>query len=167
MTSLSFRSGDIRTQYYIATSNAFQEDSSECLMDLASTKCGKYGHLQSVMSTPVSGSVRLVCAPHNDPDPRVIFISNNLASKIMFCTVEEVSPGVTESIYSERTLIEGDYVVLERAPSLSKYNIQPLRVLYWGEDCMRIHTKVFSYFHRDYDRDEGHIYALGNFESIQ
>lgn len=37
-----------------------------------------------------------------------------------------------------------------------------MKVAFWVKDCLRVHPKVFSYFHGDYDEDEGHIYALGH-----
>lgn len=164
--SLSFRSGDIRTQYYIASSKAFERDSTAYINELKETNYGKFGHLRSIMSTPVSGSGRLVCIPHDYEDPRVLFISRNLASKVVFCLPMQHDNGVRGSTYTERSLREGDYVMMERAPSLSKYNNQPMKVMFWDKDCIGIHPKVFSYFHGDYDGDEGHIYALGSPESL-
>lgn len=164
--SLSFRSGDIRTQYYIAASRAFEEDHSEYIDALKRTNYGKEGHLRSVMSTPVSGSARLVCVPHDYSDPRVAFISENLASKILFCAPGTLGDGTAGARYVERPLREGDYVMVERAPSLSKFNNQPMRLMYWDIECIGIHPKAFSYFHGDYDGDEVHLYALGAPRSV-
>lgn len=165
--SLSFRSGDIRTQYYIATAKAFDNDSSQYIKELKETNYGKNGHLRSIMSTPVSGSARLVCVPHVFSDPRVVFVSANLASKILFCLSAKYDNGVQGTTYVERELREDDYVMLERAPSLSKYNNQPFKVKFWDKECLGIHPKVFSYFHGDYDGDEAHIYALGSPASVE
>jgi len=164
--SLSFRSGDIRTQYYIASAKAFENDSRLYIEELKRTNYGKQGHLRSIMSTPVSGSARLVCVPHVYSDPRVVFISRNLASKILFCLIDVDESGIKASTYTERELREGDYIMLERAPSLSKFNNQPFKVLYWDNECLGVHPKVFSHFHGDYDGDEAHIYALGDPKSI-
>lgn len=164
--SLSFRSGDIRTQYYIAASKAFEEDKDDYVEAMKRTNYGKEGHLRSIMSTPVSGSVRLVCIPHVDDNPYLMFISKNLASKVMFCIPEKNGDGSPGARYVERSLEEGDYVMAERAPSLSKYNNQPLKVKFWDIEAMGMHPKVFSFFHGDYDGDEGHGYALGDPRSI-
>jgi hypothetical protein len=164
--SLSFRSGDIRTQYYIATTKAFEDRDGEYIEELKRTNYGKNGHLRSIMSTPVSGSGRLVCIPHTYRDPRVLFISPNLASKILFCLPMQYEDGVQGPTYIERELREGDLAMLERPPSLSKYNNQPFVVMLWNKECIGIHPKVFSYFHGDYDGDEAHVYALGSPESI-
>jgi hypothetical protein len=164
--SLSFRSGDIRTQYYIAATKAFEDKEDDYIEELKKTNYGKYGHLRSIMSTPVSGSARLVCIPHCFRNPRVLFISPNLASKILFCLPMQYEDGVQGPTYVERELREGDMVMLERPPSLSKFNNQPFRVLFWNLECIGIHPKVFSYFHGDYDGDEVHIYALGSSKSI-
>lgn len=165
--SLSFRSGDIRTQYYIAASKAFEDDRVEYVNALKRTNYGKEGHLRSIMSTPVSGSARLVCVPHDDPNPFVMFISENLASKIVFCAPETMDDGSPGARYVERSLREGDFVMVERAPSLSKFNNQPIRVAFWDIECMGMHPKVFSYFHGDFDGDEGHLYVIVNPRSIQ
>jgi hypothetical protein len=158
--SLAFRSGDIRTQYYIAAAKAFEDNSMEYIEALKRTNYGKEGHLRSIMSTPVSGSARLVSVPHDDPDPFIVFISENLASKVLFCVPETAEDGSPGARYTERTLQEGDYVMLERAPSLSKFNNQPLRVAFWNIECLGVHPKVFSFFHGDYDGDECQLYAL-------
>jgi RNA polymerase Rpb1, domain 2 len=164
--SLSFRSGDIRTQYYIASSKAFENDSTEYINALKRTNYGKEGHLRSVMSTPVSGSARLVCVPHDHSDPWTVFLSPNLASKVVFCLPETLEDGTLGARYVERSLQEGDFVMVERAPSLSKFNNQPLRLSLWDIECMGVHPKVFSYFHGDYDGDECHMYALGHPSSL-
>ena len=164
--SLSFRSGDIRTQYYIAASRAFDNKPEQYIEELKKTNYGKHGHLRSIMSTPVSGSARLVCVPHTYSDPRVLFISPNLASKILFCLPMQYENGMQGSTYMERELREKDYVILERPPSLSKYNNQPFKVEFWDKECVGVHPKVFSYFHGDYDGDEVHLYALGSHESV-
>lgn len=165
--SLSFRSGDIRTQYYIATQKAFDNNPGQYIKELKETNYGKYGHLRSIMSTPVSGSARLVCVPHVYSDPRVVFISENLASKILFCLPTKYEDGVEGTTYVERELKENDYVMFERAPSLSKYNNQPFKVKFWDKECLGVHPKAFSYFHGDYDGDEAHIYALGSPASVK
>lgn len=165
--SLSFRSGDIRTQYYVAATKAFSDRPGQYIEEMKKTNYGKHGHLRSIMSTPVSGSARLVCIPHVYEDPRVLFISSNLASKILFCLPSRHADGTDAPTYAERELREGDYVMFERPPSLSKYNNQPFRVRFWDKDCVGVHPKVFSYFHGDYDGDEGHIYALGSKLSIE
>lgn len=64
-------------------------------------------------------------------------------------------------------LKDRDFVMVERAPSLSKFNNQPFRLAYWDIECMGMHPKVFSYFHGDYDGDECHMYAIGNPNSIE
>ena len=165
--SLSFRSGDIRTQYYIATTKAFDSDSGQYIKELKETNYGKDGHLRSIMSTPVSGSARLVCVPHTFSDPRVVFISANLASKIVFCLPMVYEDGLRGPTYTERELREDDYVMVERAPSLSKYNNQPFKVAFWDKECLGVHPKVFSHFHGDYDGDEAHLYVLGDPKSIE
>lgn len=124
--SLSFRSGDIRTQYHIATSKAFTNDSAEYRELLKRTNYRKHGHLRSIMGTPVSGSARLVAICSDDSDPRKVFISRSLAEKIVFCAPEVDSSGREASVYMERCLQQGDYVMVERPPSLTRFNNQPL-----------------------------------------
>ena len=114
------------------------------------------------MSTPVAGSARLVCVPHNHEDPRTVFLSRNLASSILFCAPEVLKDGSAGSRYMERQLREGDFVMMERAPSLSKFNNQPLKLMFWDIECLGMHPKTFSHFHGDYDGDECHLYALGS-----
>lgn len=165
--SLSFRSGDIRTQYYVASNKAFEDKKDEYIEALKVTNYGKHGHLRSIMSTPVSGSARLVCIPHGDRDPRIVYMSRSLAEGILFCCPETDQDGVQGSRYIERCLREGDYMMVERPPSLSKFNNQPLRLAFWDLECMGMHPKVFSFFHGDYDGDECHVYPLGDRASIE
>jgi hypothetical protein len=159
--SLSFRAGDIRTQYYIACTSAFNNDSSTYVDNLKKTNYRKEGCLRSIMATPVSGSARLVAVSHKGQDAFTVYISKNLASKILFCLPERDDHGNEGARYIERCLVEGDKVILERPPTLTKYNLQPLTVMYWDIDALGVHPSIFSFFHGDYDGDEVHIYALG------
>jgi len=164
--SLSFRSGDIRTQYYIASRHAFEDDGPRYREELRKTNNGKEGHLRSIMSTPVSGSARLVVIPHCLDDPYVVCISPTLASKVLFCLPERGPDGREGSVYSERCLEEGDYAMVERPPSLTKLNNQPFRVLFWNKECMGVHPAIIDAFSGDYDGDELHLYALGTEAAI-
>jgi DNA-directed RNA polymerase beta' subunit len=163
---LSFRAGDIRTQYYLACAWAFKRDDSRYIEELRKTNYGKHGHLRSIMSTPVSGSARLVAGPHDSYDYGVGYLSRNLSEKILFCLPERNNDGSEGARFVERHLVEGDFVMLERPPSLTKYNNQPFRLGYWEKECLGVHPTVFSYFHGDYDGDEVQIYALGTEASI-
>lgn len=164
--SLSFRSGDIRTQYYMACTWAFGRDDKRYITELKKTNYKKEGHLRSIMSTPVSGSARLVAIPHDSEDFAVIYISKNLADKIVFCVPERGSDGAEGSRYVERHLVEGDYVMMERPPSLTKLNNQPFKLRYWNNECLGVHPTVFCYFHGDYDGDEVQMYGLASDAAI-
>lgn len=84
--ALSFRSGDITTQYYSACNWAFYHNTEQYVDQLKRTNNGKEGHLRSIMSTPVSGSARLVAIPHVCNDYWFVYISRNLAEKIVSAT---------------------------------------------------------------------------------
>lgn len=64
------------------------------------------------MSTLFSGSARLVCTPHDYSDPRAVFISSDLASKVMFCYAEADDNGIPASMCEERCLKEVDHDIL-------------------------------------------------------
>lgn len=166
--SFSFRTGEVKNQFYAAAHHAFRGDMSAYVKELKTTCYKKHGVLRSIMSTPVAGCARLVVVPHCYDDPNVIFISENLARKIKFCHYSATGE-YTDDTYTERHLQEGDYVMLERPPSLTKYNNQPLRVsmVGWNIDALGVHPHVFKAFHGDYDGDESHIYVLANPESIK
>lgn len=172
--SLSFRSGDIRTQYYVAAALAFGKDDKRYINELKKTNYKKEGHLRSIMSTPVSGSARLVVIPHYESIPFEtgdsmfhIYISENLASKIRFCLPSVNENGLADSVYTERTIREGDFVILERAPSLTVFSDQPFSVRFWEKECAGVHPGVFNSFSGDFDGDEVHIYAIGTPEAVE
>lgn len=165
--SMPFRAGDIRTQYNLAASAAFAGNTEEYREILTSTCSKKYGTLRGVMSVPVSGGARLVAVPHNDENVGVVFLSENLLNKIKFCAPESIVEYGDGSRYEERSPKEGEYIILERPPSLTKRNNQPFRIKYWNKECMGVHPGVFKYFHGDYDGDEVHTYPLGTVEAIE
>lgn len=134
---------------------------------LKRTNYGKEGHLRSIMSTPVSGSARLVAVPHVGEDYWKVYLSRNLAEKVVYCFPERDENGNEGSRYREKHLEEGDYVMLERPPSLTKYNNQPFVVGYWDKECIGVHPTVFGHFHGDYDGDEVQLYALGTAASVR
>jgi hypothetical protein len=80
---------------------------------------------------------------------------------------ERDSQGREGARYVERSIVEGDWAMLERAPSLTKFNNQPFRIYFWALECLGVHPAVFDAFHGDYDGDEVHIYALGSQAAIQ
>ena len=107
------------------------------------------------------------CCSISNRNPYLVYVFRNLASRIVFCVPETLEDGSTGSRYAERSLQEGDFVMVERAPSLSKFNNQPFRLAYWDIEYIGIHPKVFSYFYGDYNRNKYHIYAIGNHKSIE
>ena len=108
-----------------------------------------------------------MCVPHDDGDPHLVYLSKNLANKIVFCIPEIFRNGLIGSKYEERSLREGDFVMIERAPSLSKFNNQPFRLAFREIEGMGIHPEVLSYFHGAYDGDECHMNAIGNPKSVE
>lgn len=127
---------------------------------------GKFDHVRSIMATPVSGSARLVCVSHDGEDPKIVNIPKALASKILFCNIGTTAGRVPRSMYEERHVKEGNYVIVESPLSLPKHNNQPSKAALWDKDCTGRHPKPFSYFHGDNDRDKYYIYAQGTSKSI-
>lgn len=157
---LSLASSDTVTQYMFATKDAFVGNAQSYKAKLAATNKGKRGHLRSILKTPVSGSARLVVTPHVDDNIGHIYVSEQLARKITFCAAGKNVGETNSATFVERTLQEGDYVLLNRPPSLTIYNSQPLRVKFWDRETLGIHPEVFSQLGGDFDGDEGHIYPL-------
>lgn len=154
--SLSMRNGDITTEYLNASKLAFNNKHKEYMSALERTNFTKNGTMRSIMSTPVAGSARLIATPmwyRRD----VVFVSQNLASKLKSCYVHVYADGTADPLYRERTLSEGDTVFVVRPPSLNIWNVQPMKVRFWNNDCIGIHPETFSRFHGDFDGDEAHI----------
>lgn len=157
--SMSMRNGDIATEYTKAARFAFEGRADEYMSSLESTNFTKNGTMRSIMSTPVSGSARLIATP-NWYRRDVVWISEGLANKISTCYIDTGEDGVVEPVYKERKLKEGDYVMLTRPPPLNIWNTQPMKVRFWNKQCIGVHPETFSAFHGDFDGDEAHIVPL-------
>jgi hypothetical protein len=157
--SMSMRTGDIMTEYLKASRFAFDGRKTEYLASLESTNFTKNGTMRSIMSTPVAGSARLIATPmwwrRN-----VVWVSKNLADKLKTCYIHIDEEDVIEPTYKERTLAEGDNVILTRPPPLNIWNTQPMTVRFWDHGCIGVHPETFTMFHGDYDGDEAHIIPL-------
>lgn len=154
--SMSMRNGDITTKYLKASRAAFNNDRAEYMSQLSSTNLTKDGTMRSIMSSPVAGSSRLVVTSivyKRD----VLFVSQNLASKLLVPYIPTDADGVQSSVYAERPLRQGDKAMLVRPPPLTIWNTQPLIVEFWRFDCAGIHPETFTLFHGDFDGDELHI----------
>lgn len=164
--SMSMRNGDIATEYTKAARFAFEGRATEYMSSLESTNFTKNGTMRSIMSTPVSGSARLIATP-NWHRRNEVWISKGLADKIKTCYIDTGEDGVVEPVYKERTLAEGDYAMLTRPPPLNIWNTQPMIIRFWNNDCIGVHPETFSAFHGDFDGDEAHIIPLYSAESIR
>ncbi|KXL50342.1 MAG: hypothetical protein FE78DRAFT_66951 [Acidomyces sp. 'richmondensis'] len=154
--SLSMRVGDIATEYLKSSRLAFEGRRTDYIKGLEKTNFTKDGTMRCIMSTPIAGSARLIATPmwrRRD----VVWISPNLAAKLKTCYVDVDDNGVSDHVYKERSLSEGDHVILVRPPPLNIWNTQPMKVAFWDHDCIGVHPETFSMFHGDYDGDEAHI----------
>jgi hypothetical protein len=157
--SLSMRTGEITTEYLKAAKFAFEGRKTEYLSSLESTNFTKNGTMRSIMSTPVAGSARLIASPMWYRR-EIVWVSKNLADKLKTCYIHVDDDDVIEPTYKERTLAEGDNVILTRPPPLNIWNTQPMTVRFWDHDCIGVHPETFTMFHGDYDGDEAHIIPL-------
>ncbi|KAH8751113.1 hypothetical protein F5883DRAFT_692812, partial [Diaporthe sp. PMI_573] len=83
--SMSMRSMDIATQYHEASKQAFSKDTRGYIDALKQTNLTKDGTYRVVMSTPVSGSMRLLAVPQWEAGRGSLCVSRNLASKVKIC----------------------------------------------------------------------------------
>lgn len=164
--SLSMRTGKITTEYLKASRYAFEGRKEEYLESLEKTNLTKEGTMQSMMSTPVAGSARLIATPMWYRR-ELIWISKNLADKYKVCYTHFDEDGIMDPVYRERTLEEGDYVMLIRPPPLNIWNTQPMKIRFWNNDCIGVHPETFTMLHGDFDGDEAHLMALLHPLSIQ
>jgi hypothetical protein len=157
--SLSMKTGEITTEYLKASKFAFEGRKTEYLSSLESTNFTKNGTMRSIMSTPIAGSARLIATPmwyrRN-----IVWVSKNLADKLKTCYIQIDEDGIMEPTYKERTLAEGDNIILTRPPPLNIWNTQPMTIRFWDHDCIGVHPETFTMFHGDYDGDEAHIIPL-------
>jgi len=161
------RSGPIVTKYLMAAKAAFNNDVERYVTELKGTNYTKHGNMRSIMSTPIAGSCRLIATPQWEFGRNCIAISQNLASRMKVCRIMKDDDGNVESTYQETSLKEGDWVIVVRPPSLSYRNTQPMKVVYWHNDCIGIHPESFSAFHGDFDGDEIQLYPVYDDESVQ
>lgn len=164
--SMSMRDGEISTEYFKASRLAFEGKREEYIETLEKTNETKRGTLRSIMSTPVSGSARLIATP-NWYRRNIVWISRSLASKIRVCYVDKDRDDVAHPVYKERTLQEDDWVMLVRPPPLNIWNTQPMKVGFWEHNCAGVHPETFSQFHGDFDGDELHAIVLLSEKSIE
>lgn len=164
--SLSMRTGKITTEYLKAARFAFEGRKDEYLENLEQTNLSKDGTMQSMMSTPVAGSARLIATPMWYRR-EFVWVSQNLASKYNVCYTHFDDDGVMDPVYRERTLQENDWVMLIRPPPLNIWNTQPMKIRFWNNDCIGIHPETFTMLHGDFDGDEAHLMALLHPLSIQ
>lgn len=157
--SLSMRTGKITTEYLKASRYAFEGRKEEYLENLEKTNLTKDGTTQSMMSTPVAGSARLIATPmwHRR---EFVWVSENLASKYKVCYTHFDEDGIMDPVYRERTLQENDFVMIIRPPPLNIWNTQPMKVKFWNNDCIGVHPETFTMLHGDFDGDEAHLMAL-------
>jgi hypothetical protein len=166
--SFSMRTLEISTEYFAAAKQAFAGNKQAYIEKLRSTNYTKKGTMRCIMSTPVSGSARLIATPQWEFGRDRVAISPNLASRMKVQRKEffESCNGIGQR-YITSHLQEGDWVIACRPPSLSYGNTQPLKVVYWHKDCIGIHPETFSAFHGDFDGDETHLNPVYDKDSIR
>lgn len=164
--SLSVKTGPIVTEYLKAAALAFGTDSSEYKKALKRTNYTKNGHMRNIMSTPIAGSLRLVATPQISLPGNCVCIPKELADATRFCAYDYDTDGKPTGFMVERTLREGDYAVLVRAPSLTWLCTQPMIVRFWDRPTIGVKPETFSAFHGDYDGDEAHLYPVSSPASL-
>lgn len=165
--SMAMRTMNIATEYHAASRLAFSGQKEEYINALKRTNYTKDGTMRCTMSTPVLGSGRLIATPMWEYGTDVVALSPELASKMKVCKRETDENGNMLSVFREDTLQEGDMVILVRPPSLGIYNTQPLKVVFWNNQCIGIHPETFSAYHGDFDGDEAQMYPIYESDSIQ
>jgi len=160
------RVGVISTQFLRASQSAFSGEDAIYKKKLVQTCLTKRGHLRATMSSPVAGSMRLVAVNQTRYARDVFCISKTLAETVRFERVT-ITDGVASRTSEWSTLQEGDYVLLNRPPTLTLRSMQPAVVRFWEHHCAGVHTELFSWMHGDFDGDEIHAVVLGDPRSIE
>jgi DNA-directed RNA polymerase beta' subunit len=66
----------------------------------------------------------------------------------------------------ERYLQNGDYVLLNRQPTLHRNSMQCMEVVIHREKTLQLNLSIVSGFNMDFDGDEGNIFILEDIESL-
>lgn len=122
-------SGDIMTEYIRASKLAFEKGTSTNKKELEQTNKGKYGNLKAINRIPIAGSSRLVTTPSVDFNRGMVYISPILVSRTSFYTMDINIDGTPWDRYVERSIREGDCVVIMgRLPPITIHNNTSLAV---------------------------------------
>lgn len=163
--SMSMKTNEISTEYHRASRRAFAGENDEYVRMIQSTNYTKNGTMRSILSTPVAGSARLIATPHQG-NPRELYISRNLASRLRVCRRVYCADGSENSTYVECSVNEYDQVYVDRPPALNLFSAPPFTLRYWDHDCAGLSPDAFSAMHGDFDGDEVQIYPVYEREAI-
>ncbi|XJO73824.1 hypothetical protein BDV3_004742 [Batrachochytrium dendrobatidis] len=107
---------------------------------------------------------RGVATCHWGSDFRKVFIPRRWMNRINVATVAELTDPNGEhfvsSDYTIRKVVDGDYAILIRCPTLSDQSIQAVQVYAWDEASIGVHPNFCSPLNLDYDGDEVHVVPL-------
>lgn len=133
---------------------------------LSKLMLGKKGILRGkTQSGVVTGSVRMVILPAWDLNINEIYLPQYIIKSLVVpCRTRD---GRDVSIYSHRAVVEGDYAIVVRPPTLSEASIQPMVVKFWDRSCIGLSPLNCGELHADFDGDEVQVFLLNGAKSIE
>ena len=102
--------------------------------------------------------------PNKYPGAKYIIRSNGSIINLGFCN--DVNKYIEEGYIVERHLLNGDYVVFNRQPSLHKMSMMGHRVHVLNNKTFRLNLSVTTPYNADFDGDEMNMHVPQSIESI-
>ena len=102
--------------------------------------------------------------PNKYPGAKYIIRSNGSIINLGFCN--NINKYIEEGYIVERHLLNGDYVVFNRQPSLHKMSMMGHRVHVLNNKTFRLNLSVTTPYNADFDGDEMNMHVPQSIESI-
>ena len=102
--------------------------------------------------------------PNEYPGAKYIIRSNGSIINLGFC--QDINKNIEEGYIVERHLLNGDYVVFNRQPSLHKMSMMGHRVHVLNNKTFRLNLSVTTPYNADFDGDEMNMHVPQSIESI-
>lgn len=115
-----------------------------------------------ILNTHIDGSLRMVITPQRCFFIDLIAIPSYLSSKWKACRLD---PSTNK--YRSRPVLDGDWAIVVRPPSLSPKSVRPMKIKFWNETYMGISPYMVKAFDGDFDGDEMHVDSVYSKESVQ
>lgn len=171
--SLASSMGIMTNQFARLVEKVYSRDTKMQELDyrsgLRSMMLGKRGKMRGdMMSGHVDGASRMPIQQEWRISSLEFALPRRMAENMRVLRVPyNEETGLHSKYYREDHIREGDYLIIERPPTLGPGNIQPMKVVFWEHECMGINPGRAKDFHADFDGDEMHSYFVTRPEAIE